>query len=233
MKFLFIFLGFSQGAFGLCAPIDSYPHCASLKKARLLFARVHEKEFDPDTKDECGWTALHYAVRYREDKTAALLLEKGADPNIKTDSGQETALEILLWRNNDDFCLEYIAGQPYIGYIGPEWHNFNLRNYSILIPLLENGADPDTKDETGRALLHIAADDRDNALLAFLLESGADPNIQDRSAWTALQYAALQKKAVETMIDSYPELDFFFELEEVEERIALLLESGADPIYGD
>ena len=226
MKFLFIlFLSFSQGAFGLCADSDS------IKKAVHLFARVHEKEFDPDTKDECGWTALHYAVKYGNEKTVTLLLEKGADPNIETDSGR-TALEMLLNRRNEEFFIDYIAGPPMLGM---SLERFNLQRYdSMLISLLENGADPDTKNDFGWTALHYAVKYGNEKTVALLLEKGADPNIETDSGRTALEIM-LQEKHKDWLAyyvagNPYIETDINQATLLAYERILTpLQEKGADP----
>ncbi|KAL7949484.1 ankyrin repeat-containing domain protein [Trichoderma barbatum] len=74
--------------------------------------------------------------------------------------------------------------------------------------LLENGADPDTKDKHGATPLYLAAGLGYEAVVKLLLERGADPNVKkDNKSWTPLFWAASSGH---------------------EEITRLLLENGAD-----
>ncbi len=57
--------------------------------------------------------------------------------------------------------------------------------------LLENGADPNTRNEQGNSLLHVAAGPKGGAeITVVLLEAGANPNIQNNKGQLPLHIAA-------------------------------------------
>lgn len=79
--------------------------------------------------------------------------------------------------------------------IASEWCNVEAVEY-----LLENGADPNTKDSMGATpLIHavssqVAEDPKDCLKVAeTLLAHGADPNIRDKYKYTALMYVTPPK----------------------------------------
>ena len=61
---------------------------------------------------------------------------------------------------------------------------------SAVVKLLDNGANPNIRDENGRTPLIEAAFGGHSDVVATLLRSGADPNIGDRDGWTPLMEAA-------------------------------------------
>lgn len=104
------------------------------------------------------------------------LLTQGADPNAQ---------------NEADEPLLFLANETRI----PE----------IVQLLLKHGANPDTKDSQGNALLHeVTSDD----IIRVLLHAGANPNIQDNAGNTPLYHAI-----------RYTRINI----------VALLLRAGADP----
>uniref|UniRef100_A0A8D3B6M9 Ankyrin repeat domain-containing protein 34B-like n=1 Tax=Scophthalmus maximus TaxID=52904 RepID=A0A8D3B6M9_SCOMX len=56
--------------------------------------------------------------------------------------------------------------------------------------LLENGADPNIQDKTGKtALMHACLEQAGSEILSLLLSSGADPTLEDHAGLSALVYA--------------------------------------------
>jgi len=64
--------------------------------------------------------------------------------------------------------------------------------------LLEQGANPDTRDEEQRTPLMNAVRDCNSELVRILLEAGADPNLCDEDGWTALD-AAVYRGSLNTV----------------------------------
>ncbi|KAI5622063.1 ankyrin repeat domain-containing protein 39, partial [Silurus asotus] len=88
-----------------------------------------KKGTDPNTKDQAGYTALHYASRAAHQQVCELLLDYGACANSQTHGGA-TALHRAA----------------YCGHI------------SIIKLLLEHKADPRLTDDDGSTPLHKAAE---------------------------------------------------------------------------
>lgn len=108
---------------------------------------------DPNERDRFANTALGCAIpRGRTDAVAALLAA-GADPDVVSGAGEFADLPIEL------------AHQRSQG--------------ATLTALLDHGADPDRFTEGQRPLLLLAAEARDDDLVATLLDHGADPTTQD------------------------------------------------------
>ena len=118
-------------------------------------------------------------------------LKNGEDPNIKFNNlslvDGETALMYVLSINNDSGYYEGFAEV-----------------------LLENGADPDIKNDEGdqTALMNMAYENNSNNVL-LLLDYNADPNVRDYGGDTALIYAlkGYINKYADFFIDDYDDND--------------------------
>ena len=110
-----------------------------------------------------GMTALRYAIEYDTDiSIVKLLLEKGADPNVKDNIFKETALISALSK-----------GQMEVAKL-----------------LIEKGADPNVIDENnGKTVLMLAVTTGQMEVAKLLLEKGADPNVRGGNGKTALWWA--------------------------------------------
>jgi ankyrin repeat protein len=62
---------------------------------RLLLARGAKVNLKARSLHREGWTPLHVALHYEFFDIAKLLLDHGADPNIRNDEGQ-TPLELII-----------------------------------------------------------------------------------------------------------------------------------------
>jgi len=115
-----------------------------LAKTRLLLSRNANLV---SSKNEKGFTALHYAAFYGYPLIAELLLTKNADVNAKTGSG--------------DTALHYAASYGY---------------KDIAELLLSNKASVDVQDGIGRTPLYDAAAGGRIEEVRLLLAAKADPN---------------------------------------------------------
>ena len=62
-----------------------------------------------------GETPLHYAVRARQKEMITMLMEKGADPNLRADEG--TALEIAQSFEILNLLKQYLKKDPSVSQV--------------------------------------------------------------------------------------------------------------------
>lgn len=117
--------------------------------------------------DMRGLTALHLAAERDNLAVAILLLDRGADPQARSDGGR-TALHLAA----------------------------RSASASMVEMLIERGkSDPNTQTAKGRTPLHYAAskaedgDDERREVLRVLRDWGADPTIEDKEGETARDVA--------------------------------------------
>jgi ankyrin repeat protein len=162
-----------------------------------------------------GSTPLHYAAYNGHTDVVKLLLENGADPSIKDNTGKTTAdiarengrIEIANMIENVKELFEALKkgdaakAEKLISKLSvPNARDRNgvtLLHWAIFIghpgivrSLIEKGADVNIKDWNGKKPLHYAARIGDAILAKLLLENGADINARDERNCTPLHYAA-------------------------------------------
>ncbi|KAJ5246796.1 hypothetical protein N7468_001779 [Penicillium chermesinum] len=125
---------------------------------------VAVKSFDPDVEDGSGWTPLMIAASLKEsggEQIVDLLIKKGADVNVKSNSGQN--------------ALHFASSKG---------------NISIVRTLIANKCSARVKDIRGQLPLHRAAAVGSVPILKTLLEEGKSPvNATDGDGLTALHHA--------------------------------------------
>lgn len=126
------------------------------------------KKVDVNAKEE-GTTALHLAASQGNAEIVSLLLEAGANPNIR-DEEKQTPLMMLYGENASE----------------------------ILDLLLRAGAKVNVKDAEGRTPLMVAAEEGNIEAIQTLLTAGAKVNKRDNEGCTALMYA-VEEENVESV----------------------------------
>ena len=124
------------------------------------------------------WTALHYASNRGHKECVELLIQSGADVNI---------------RDN------YNATSLYYASI----HKHSI--YKDIIKLLiKAGADLNIQTNTGFTALHEASTYSHKDCIELLIKNGADLSIQDNNGWTALRWAKIRgcKDCFELLINA-------------------------------
>ena len=122
---------------------------------------------DLNARQGYNHTALSRAVAKDSARLAGLLLERGADQNARSESG-ETPL-----------------------------HHARLASREVFDRLIAAGADPNAADKLGQTPLHLAVSDPDSDSLerfervVRLINAGADPNARTNRQETPLHRAAL------------------------------------------
>lgn len=123
-----------------------------------------EHGVDVNTRNENGWTPLHFAARSGSSVVVRTLLERGAEVDARVGVGSNergwTALMIALYRYND---------MP-----------SNNESAEIVKALLAKGADVNVSGQDGKTALMLAANSRDARIVQLLLEAGARVKDMDR-----------------------------------------------------
>jgi len=121
----------------------------------------------------CGRTALIYAVNGGHVETVKLLIENGADVNVRDCS--------------DMNLLMYLYDYNYANTPSPTDEEI----IAIAELLIENGVDVNATDKYGQTVLKYAVNHKakNYEAISFLIENGADVNAIDESGQTVFDYA--------------------------------------------
>lgn len=122
----------------------------------------------------CGRTALIYAVNGGHVETVKLLIENGADVNVRDCSD----MNLLMYLYNTNI-YEYTPSPT------------DEEIIAIAELLIENGVDVNATDKYGQTVLKYAVNykAKNYEAISFLIENGADVNAIDESGQTVLDYA--------------------------------------------
>ena len=108
-----------------------------------------------------GMTPIHYAAWFAHADVVRLLLDRGAEVNVKDNAGLTP--------------LHYAAKDVYV---------------DVIMLLLNRGADVNAKDNDGWTPLHDATWEGHADVAVVLLDRGAQVNGKNNNGWTPLHYAA-------------------------------------------
>ncbi|XP_061491677.1 fibronectin type 3 and ankyrin repeat domains protein 1 [Rhineura floridana] len=167
-----------------------------------------------DTLNKLGFTALMVASQKGYTRLAQILVENGADVNMKNSSGKDS-LMIACFAGHLDI-VQYLRSQ------GASWFAGDLGgctamhwaadggHCSVIEWMIQDGCEVDPKDTSleWTPLIRLCAISGKPAVATLLLDAGANVNAKDKDGKTPLMVAALNN---------------------YEELVALLLERGADP----
>ncbi|MDR1385312.1 MAG: ankyrin repeat domain-containing protein [Planctomycetaceae bacterium] len=158
---------------------------------------------------ENHWTPLYFAAAHNSNvDVLKYLVEKGANVNIKTDSG-ETPLHVAASTNSNVDVLKYLIekgadvnAKDMMGWTPLHFAAAHNSNVDILKYLVEKGADINAKNKYNDETPLTWAVRRGNSnvdVLKYLVEKGADVNTKDIAGWTLLHFAASNNSNVDVL----------------------------------
>ncbi|PHH75608.1 hypothetical protein CDD82_4380 [Ophiocordyceps australis] len=175
--------------YGLIAPLENLLRMASKTETWI------------NQTDTDGRTALSYAAENRHEAILKLLLERGADTEVKSsyphrtplsyaaENGHEAILKLLLERGADTEAKSLYVRQTPLSFAALNGHGGSVKL------LLDKGADIEAKDVGGQTPLLLAVARGQEAIVKYLLEQGADAKAKDGSNYTPLSVATLHGSA--------------------------------------
>lgn len=156
-------------------------------------------------------TALHQAAAKGYFEVVAILVQRGANLNLRAGEGLDTPLHLAA----------KAADQDSVSYMVRYGGNANIRNGkgdTVLISamshpkttvelvsfLLKNGADATLVNDAGDSALHVAASSGHAETIKQLIRGGADANLKNALGYTPLYVAALHGhlNTVKALLDS-------------------------------
>lgn len=151
---------------------------------------------NPNAQNEDGRTPLISAAARGDHGIVSLLVQRGADINVKDKKGY-TALFHAIEAMYEDVAM-VLLDQPALD---PDGRGLNgvtaLMSYAwrdrkdAVEKLLQRGADVNAQDNDGDAALHGVAKSGNVEILDLLLAKGADPNLKNKLGGTPLMWAAV------------------------------------------
>ncbi len=165
------------------AAVDAPLADAVMRQDREAVSTLLANGADIDTPRGDGMTALHWAARHGDVRTARRLLEAGADLEAVTRLGRHTPLHVASRAGHAPVIavlLQHRADAAALTSAGAAPLHFAAQSGSVdaVEALLAHGADPDVREPRwGQTPLMFAAGAARAAAVAPLLGWGADPGI--------------------------------------------------------
>ena len=144
-----------------------------------------------DVTNESGITNLQYASRYGHADQVRILLELGADFNLKTPENHN-ALHLAVGYGHVEVAKLLLQNGAFVNCKDEKLRTplHFAKTAEITELLLQNGADFEAKNENKSTPLILAAVNGHLKVVEKLIQSGADINAENKSQDTALHFAA-------------------------------------------
>lgn len=167
------------------------------RRDHKTFERLIEQGIDINARSEIGDTVLIRATMCYDPYLVKIILEHGADPNLKDSS---LGLSALYWASDRGYVESIkllISHGADVNIIDDSYNNTPLHLTSLYGHteatklLIDNDAYVDAKDDKGNTPLHnVALGNRSNVETAiYLIEHGANKNIKNNEGKTAYEIA--------------------------------------------
>lgn len=132
---------------------------------------------DVNHQDIHASSALHYASANARTESVELLLEAGADPNLRDHEGKTPLVRLT----SSPMGRFYLAGRW--------WYPTPADRKVTATLLLDAGADPSVEDGYGRTAVHYAAGNGYLGVVEVIVDAGGDSEVVDERGRTPLERA--------------------------------------------
>ncbi|KAF3063565.1 Ankyrin-3 [Daldinia childiae] len=178
-------------------------------------------ESNVDIEDHVGCTPLQLACMYHKPSCVKVLLKAGANPNFKSNNGND-AVDILLLRTESDSkdaleCLKLLLSRVYnvpvddINQQGQtRLHRIQENTPVSMVQLLVEARVPlDIQDHDGYTPLSIAIRNNNESVSRYLIEQGASVNILSPIFGSIIHLAVSRSmlNIVKLLVDSGADLE--------------------------
>jgi len=171
-------------------PLMYHSHAGSVERAQWLLERGARP--NGRTRKE-GFSALHWAAQAGHAHVVALLLRKGASPDLHSGSGI-SPMHYAGWKGHVPVLEALISGGAELdglSFSGASALMFSVWNRHLPATqyLLARGSRVDLQDSGGITCLMKCGWQVSSEIMEVLLVAGADPNLRTPLLWTALHSA--------------------------------------------
>ena len=163
-----------------------------------FFKRINKKDSD-------GNTALHLAIRARNQEVAEVLIDNGAEVNAR-DKYKRTPLHRAAEEGDEGMVRLLIRKRADVNAEGND-NNTVLHsalstraNNAVVHVLIDEGANVNAKNSYGITALHLATWEGNTEIVRWLVDGRADVNTIDRGGRTVLHSAVGPWKTSETIV---------------------------------
>jgi receptor-interacting serine/threonine-protein kinase 4 len=212
---------------------------------QMVKALIHAGS-DISAQDNSARTALHLACEAEEAGIVQLLLDHGANPSAADYNGRTPLHEAV---GRDTIILQKLIRRDGVdlnprampGGLTPLFYEACLGRTSAVMALIDTGADPSIRTETGETVLQRATLGNHANIVRLLLDYGVKTNVRDNHGYTAVLVAAisgadeclrllLKAGADITVVDNYGRNALHIAAwNGRESTVQLLLRKGVDP----
>ena len=149
-----------------------------------------------------GLTPLHLAAQKGSLVTCKILLQNGADLEVRDAQGHTPLVKALIARNT--FLADYLTKQGAkldANAVLHETARLGAADRDVIDFLIKQGANIDQQDENGNTPLHDAVQHDRRVVAKYLINRGANLALKNKAGLTPLSLAiSLQRTDIERML---------------------------------